>query len=413
MSLPESTLEPVAGYDEPAPAPVHAPGGSAELLKLAGPLIIANSFTTIQFTVDRAFLSQYNPDAMGASMPAAMIFWLGMSLLFGTAGYTSTFVAQYTGAARPQRVGPAVWQGIYVSLAFGTLFWLFWPAAGPMFTAFDHDPKLIPLETTYFQILLAAAAPMGIVAAVSGFFSGRGDSWTVAIINAVGTVVNLVLDYLMIFGHGGFPEMGIAGAGWATVIGSWASALVAVGLFLKPTFQREFAALSGWKPDGALMWRFIKYGFPAGVQWCLEAVSFTFFIILVGKLGTAPANATSMTFTLNMFAFLPMMGMGQAVSVLVGQRLGENRPEFAERSTYLGVKWGLGYMIAIAAVYLLAPAALMWGFRPPPARPRPPNSPPSPRSCPHCLSASRSTASPTPSTWSSPSPCAAPATRGS
>jgi MATE family multidrug resistance protein len=369
MSLPESTLEPVTGKDEPALVVGHAPGGSAELLKLAGPLIIANSFTTIQFTVDRAFLSQYNPDAMGASMPAAMIFWLGMSLLFGTAGYTSTFVAQYTGAARPQRVGPAVWQGIYVSIAFGTLFGFLWPVAVPMFTAFDHDPRLIPLEATYFQTLLAAAVPMGIVAAVSGFFSGRGDSWTVAIINAVGTVVNLVLDYFMIFGYGGFPEMGIAGAGWATVIGSWASALVAVGLFLKPTFQREFASFSGWTPDWALMGRFIKFGFPSGVQWCLEAVSFTFFVILVGKLGKAPANATSLTFTLNMFAFLPMMGMGQAVCVLVGQRLGENRPEYAEKSTYLGAKWGLGYMVVIALMYLLIPAALMAGFRPPAGTP--------------------------------------------
>lgn len=351
----------------PAPSEMttRRPGGSKELLVLAGPLILANSFTTIQFTVDRAFLSQYNPDAMGASMPAAMVFWLGMSLLHGTAGYVSTFVAQYTGAKRPERVGPAVWQGMYISLVFGSLFWLLWPVAPMMFQTFGHDEKLIPLESTYFRTLLAAAAPMGIIAALSGFFSGRGDSWTVMLINAVGTVVNVVLDYFMIFGYGGFPEMGIAGAGWATVLGSWASALTALAIFLRPRFQREFNSLAGWHPERDLLARFIKFGMPAGLQWMLEAVSFTLFVVLVGKINPAAANATSMTFTLNMLAFLPMMGLGQAVAVLVGQRIGEKRTDIGEKTVYTGIAWSLGYMTIIAALYVLIPQTLMMGFRPP------------------------------------------------
>jgi multidrug resistance protein, MATE family len=346
----------------PAPLPISL---GRQLVSLAGPLIIANSFTTIQFTVDRAFLSQYNPDAMGASMPASMVFWLLMSLLHGTAAYSSTFVAQYTGAKMPHRVGPAVWHGIYFSIIAGSLFWLLWPLASPLFVAFNHDEKLIPLEATYFQTLLACGAPMGLVAALSGFFSGRGDSWTVTLINFVGTVVNIGLDYTMIFGKFGCPEMGIAGAGWATAIGSWASAIVAMLIFLKAKFRHDYATNTGWRIELDLVWRYIKYGFPSGMQWMLEALSFTFFVILVGQLGTAPANATSMTFTLNMFAFLPMMGLGQAVSILVGQRLGENRPELAERSTWLGVRWAFLYMIIIAVLYLTIPHFLMAGFRPP------------------------------------------------
>ena len=342
----------------------NSPGGSSELLKLAIPLIIANSFTTIQFTVDRAFLSQYNPDAMGASMQAGMVFWLGMSLLFGTAGYTSTFVAQYTGAGRPHRVGPAVWQGIYISIAFGTLFWLFWPFAQSMFQSFGHDEKLIPLETAYFQSVLAAATPMGIVAAVSGFFSGRGDTWTVTVINALGTAVHIGLDYLLISGRYGCPEMGILGAGWALTIGSWASALLAIAYFLHKRFREEYASHTGWMPERELLGRFVKFGIPSGLQWMLEAVAFTFFMILVGRLGQAATNATTLTFTLNMLTFLPLMGMGQAVSVLVGQRLGENRPEIAERTTYLGVKWGVAYIVVVAGFFIFAPSLLMWGFRP-------------------------------------------------
>jgi multidrug resistance protein, MATE family len=342
----------------------HSAGGSRELLKLALPLILANSFTTIQFTVDRAFLSRYDPDAMGASMPGAMVFWLFQAILFGTAGYTTTFVAQYTGAARLLRVGPAVWQGVWFGVAAGMLFFLLWPFAPQIFALTGHGEKLISLETQYFRSLLPCAVPMAITAAVSGFFSGRGDTWVVLGINALGTVVNAILDYLFIAGRHGCPELGISGAGWATAIGSWASAIMALALFLRPRFEREYATRSGWKLETELFQRLLKFGFPAGLQWALEALAFTFFTVFVGQLGEAAANATSLTFTLNMFAFLPMMGVGQAVSILVGQRLGEDKPDLAERSTHTAAKWAVGYMIFIAGLYLAIPEMLVSGFEP-------------------------------------------------
>jgi multidrug resistance protein, MATE family len=347
----------------PSQPTVHPPGSSREILALAGPLILANSFTTIQFTVDRLFLSWYHPDAMGASMPAAMVFWFVFAFIQGTAGYVSTFVAQYTGANRPRRVGPAVWHGIHFSLITGALFWLLWWPA-PMFFAWSgHEPNMQLLETTYFRTLCAAAMPMAIVAAVSSFFSGRGDSWTVLGINAIGTVVNIALDYLLIFGHFGYPEMGIAGAGWATVAGSWASAILAVAVFFRKKYREEFDSMN-WRPERELSVRLLKFGGPAGMQWALDAIAFTLFTMFVGQLGKAEQNATSLTFTLNLFGFLPMMGMGQAIAILVGQRLGENRPDLAERSTILGMRWAVAYMVIVALIYFFLPHTLMSFFQP-------------------------------------------------
>ncbi len=84
---------------------------------------------------------------------------------------------------------------------------------------------------------------------------------------------------------------------------------------------------------------------------------------LVGRLGEAAAGATTLTVRLNMVAFLPMLGLGQAVSILVGQRLGGDRPDLAERSAYTGLKWVFGYMCGVAAVYLLFPGVLVGVFR--------------------------------------------------
>src|SRR5262249_57790573 len=96
--------------------PTRPAGGSRELLALAAPLIVSQSFMTVQIFVDTILLSWYDPRAMSASLPAVMWFWLPFGLLQVTAGYTSTFVAQYTGAGRPHRVGPAVWQGIHFAV---------------------------------------------------------------------------------------------------------------------------------------------------------------------------------------------------------------------------------------------------------------------------------------------------------
>src|ERR1041384_4505853 len=122
----------VAAPGEFAPADSAAPpatGGSRELLALATPLIVSQSFMTVQVFVDTVLLSWHNTLEMTASFPAVMWFWLPFGLLLVTAGYTSTFVAQYTGARRPHRVGPAVWQGIHFAILAGLLLLLLVPAA--------------------------------------------------------------------------------------------------------------------------------------------------------------------------------------------------------------------------------------------------------------------------------------------
>jgi MATE family multidrug resistance protein len=335
------------------------PGGSRELISLALPLVVSQSFMTAQVFLDTILLSWHDPLEMAASFPAVMWFWLGFGFLQVTAGYVSTFVAQYTGAQRPQRVGPAVWQGIHFAVLAGLAFMLMAPAAPFLISLGEHPASIQPLEVTYLECLSFAALPMLIMAAVNGFFSGRGQTWTVFGIEAFGTCVNAALALVLIFGRFGFPEMGIAGAGWATVVGSWASAIFGLCLFLRRKYRVEFNTLSGWLPERELFGRLMKFGGPAGAQVFLDVLVFHVFTQLVGRLGEASLAATTLTIRLNMVAFLPMMGLGQAICILVGQRLGADRPDIAERSTYTGLKWVFGYMFIVAVAYVAIPNTLV------------------------------------------------------
>jgi MATE family multidrug resistance protein len=337
------------------------PGGTAELLRLAWPLILSNSFWTLQLLLDRVLLSRFSPEAVGAGMAAALLYWTPINLLQSTASYATTFVAQYTGAGQHRRVGPVVWQALHFSLAAGILFMGLAPLAGPLVALGGHSARLQELEATYLSCLAFSGLPLLVTAAASSFFAGRGDSRTVLGINAVGLAVNGLLALLLIFGRPelGVPSLGIAGAGWATVAGSSASAALSVALLLRPRYRAEYATGSGWRPDPALFARLMRFSLPNGLFVALDTLGFALFVQLVGRLGEAALSATSVTFALNLVAILPTLGIGQAVEVLVGQRLGEDRPDVAARSTWAGFRVALGFTALLALAYVLLPGPLI------------------------------------------------------
>src|SRR5262249_39969360 len=250
----------------------------------------------------------------------------------------------------------------HFALVAGLLFLLVWPLAPFLMALGDHTEELQRLETIYLRCLSFAALPMLVMAAVNGFFSGRGQTWTGLAIQGVGTSLEVVLALVLIFGRAGFPELGIAGAGWATVAGSWAAALLALALFLRKKYRTEFGSLAGWKLERELFGRLMKYGGPAGVQVFLDVSVFLLFTLFVGRLGEAEMGATTLAVRLNMVAFLPMFGLGQAICILVGQRLGEDRPEVAQKTTFTGFRWMFGYILIVAVVYLLLPQTLVGIF---------------------------------------------------
>ena len=337
-------------------------GGYHEVLVVAIPLILSTASWSVQHFVDRMFLSWYSPEALAAAMPAGMLSFSVISLFMGTAGYVSTFVAQYYGAKRYHRIGPALWQGIYISV-FGGLFLLcLIPFSDVIFSLIGHDELIQKYEVPYFRILCVGGGFYIGSYVFSGFYSGRGKTWPVMWVNTATTAVNLVLDYALIFGRWGFPELGIRGAAIATVVAGVFSFLFFLILLASADYNERFHTIRGWRPEKELFWRLIRYGLPSGVQFFLEIVGFTAFVLLVGRLGTASLAATNIAFNINTLAFMPMIGCGIAISVLVGQYLGANKPELAQASTYSGFHMAFVYMVSIALAYVSLPDMFVTPF---------------------------------------------------
>jgi multidrug resistance protein, MATE family len=334
-------------------------GGGREVLRVSYPLILSQMSFTFQVFVDRLFLTWYGPEAVAGAVTGLLTTWSVIALFIGTGEFLTTFVAQYHGAGRPRRIGPVVWQGVYFSVLAGVVVAALEPISGPVFRAAGHPPDVVQAEVVYSSILMRGAFPVVLMATLSTFFAGRGETRVVLLVNVATTLADTVLNYFWIFGKGGFPRAGVAGAAWSTVVAQALGALIYLVLILRPAHRRDHATLSGWRPERALWGRLLRYGLPTGLQYSMEVLAFGLFMLIVGRLGTAALAASSIAFNLNMIVFLPMLGLGVGVSSLVGRYLGADRPDLAERCTWSAFWMSLGYFAACGAVYVLAPGVLI------------------------------------------------------
>jgi multidrug resistance protein, MATE family len=177
----------------------------------------------------------------------------------------------------------------------------------------------------------------------------------IMVVDSGAALLNIVLDYAWIFGRWGFPEMGIAGAAWATATSQWARALAYWLLAESPRYREKYQWAAGRRLDLPLMRRLWRYGGPNGLQFLVETAAFTVFVLLVGWLGEKAVAATTLAFNVNSLAFVPILGLGTAVTTMVGQQLGRNRPDLAARATWTSLWMALLYTGVLALAYVLVP----------------------------------------------------------
>lgn len=338
------------------------PAGGREVLQIALPLVISSLSWTVMSFIDRIFLNWVSGAAMAAAFSASLVWFVFLCFPLGVCAYANTFVAQYWGNQQPHKIGGAVWQAVWValtSIAVVPLLIIFAPA---IFSFSGHSPEIQQLETEYFQALSWGSIGMLVSQAGAAFYSGRGRTSVVMWVDTLFAMLNVVLDYCWIFGKFGFPEMGVAGAGYATSLALCLKGLAYILLMLQPQHRLNFSTGSSIGFDRDLMGRLLKYGAPSGLQMLVDVVGFTVFVMLIGRLGSLEHEATSMAFSISTLAFMPIWGFGLAVGILVGQRLGENRPDLAARATHTTLVVSLTYMALISLMYLVIPQFFLFTF---------------------------------------------------
>ncbi|MBD3316205.1 MAG: MATE family efflux transporter [Chitinivibrionales bacterium] len=326
-----------------------------DILKLSGPLILTMSGMMLMQFLDALFLSWHSSDAIAAVVPAGMVAWLVVSALHGTAGYVATLVAQYTGAKKPELTAIVVWQGVYFAVASGLIVGSLSLLAEPLFAWAGHEPSVQAMEVSYFRILCLGASIEVTAVALSGFFAGREDTRTVMLVHLCGFAANAVLNYVLIFGHFGMPRLGITGAALGTVAAHAVVATLFAVLFFTRTNRERFGTWRNRAVHVDMLKRLIRFGMPRGIAWTIEMTAWTAFLFIVGRLGTVELAATNIAWRLNGFAFFPIVGLAQAVGILVGNAQGARAPETSARITWKGLVASELWMVFASLIFVLFP----------------------------------------------------------
>ena len=348
---------------KPTPNTTPPPGGYREMWHIAAPLILSMASYTIMQFCDRVFLSRYSSVTIQAALPAGILAHTLICFFQALTGYAGTFTAHYYGAKDPAQCVRATVQGLWLALASWPLILLLIPAGMWFMALSGHMPDVLAAEKTYFLILMAGGIMVPLNSAVGGYFMGIGRTKVNMVANTLGCSLNIVLNYAMIFGHWGVPEMGIAGAAYATLISGLVTCLIQLVLFFKerPVLAIGFPAVL--KPDAALLLRIIRFGTPSGLQLLMDVGSFAVFIMLTGRMGEMALAASNIAFSINNLAFAPLLGFGLAASTVVGHHQGARNPEAAQRAGYTGLKMGMLYMCVIGATFILFPKGYFELFR--------------------------------------------------
>lgn len=326
-----------------------------ELLMLALPTVAQMaSYTFMQFA-DRWMLAQVGDWEATAAGTAGLTYFCFLGFGFGVIMIVNTLVSQSFGREDYSATGQYLWQGIWFGMAFGLLTMVLYPLAPWIFQLMRHEPRMIGFETEYLRVVTLASCVKLVALAMGQFLLALHRPNIVFFATLVGVGGDLFSSWLLIYGHWGFPQMGVAGSAWGTNIGV-AIELVVLGIYIAvPSFARKHNA-----GDFQFRWpmfrTLLKVGVPAGFQFICDITAWMIFMnVIVATFGTPALSANSFAFSYMHLCFMPAVGVAQAVTSLVGKYIGMGRHDLAARRAHLG--------FVVCAIYMVLAGISLYVYR--------------------------------------------------
>jgi len=323
------------------------------ILGLSLPIIGGMVSQNVLNLVDTAMVGTLGAAALAAVGMASFANFMSQAFITGLATGVQAMAARRLGEGRRSETAMPLNGGLLmaVGLALPWCALLFW-AAPHLFPFLNSDPAVIQEGVPYFRARLLGMAAVGMNFAFRGYWNGVNLSrlylQTLLIMHAC----NIFLNYVLIFGKLGAPELGAMGAGLGTTISTWIGTAVYVVLGLK--HARAAGFLRGL-PDRETFRTMLRLSVPSGIQQFFFAAGFTTLFWIIGRVGTVELAGANVLINVTLVAILPGLGLGLAAASLVGQALGRGEPEDARRWGWDTVKVAVVLMGLLGLPMWLAP----------------------------------------------------------
>ena len=335
---------------------VSAPGTASEpvavepmtqrrVLTLATPIIGENLLQTLVGAVDTFMVARLGAAAVaGVGIGFELVFFL-ISILSAIDIGATVLVSQAIGAGQQERANRLARQAIVWGLLLAV------PVSIGMFVAaptiiglFGAAPDVTAAAATYLQVTAATSIALFLSFVCGAVLRGAGDSRTPLQAAILANVVNVIVAYVLIFGHLGLPALGVAGSALGAATGRSVGAAYMLVMMARGHKAISLSGSWGWRPRLTSARQLLTLGVPAAMEQVLSSGAFMVLVGVVALIGTHALAAQQITFTALSLAFLPAFGFSIAATALVGQSIGARVPADARKASRIALRWAMIWM---------------------------------------------------------------------
>lgn len=329
------------------------------IVLLSIPMILEMAMESLFAIVDTYFVSQVSVESVATVGLTESVLTLIYSLGIGLSAAATAMVSRRVGEGNRKAAAEAGAQTILLAIVVSAMLAI--PGffyAEDILRLMSADEAVVQTGKNFTRIMFACNLPILLLWMLNGIFRGAGDATTAMRALWIANGVNLILDPLLIFGLGPFPELGVTGAAVATTIGRSAGVgyqiwqLFGVGRIIK-------LKLAYFKPHADIMVRLLKLSAGSTGQYLIASASWIFLIYILGQIGKEVVAGYTIAIRIMMVTILPSWGMANAAATLVGQNLGAKKPERAERSVWRAGFFNMIFMGSVSIVYLIIAPVLI------------------------------------------------------
>ena len=327
------------------------------MFRLASPVVLAQVGLMLMGVVDTAMVGRVSPATI-AAVALGHIYWVNLTILgIGILLVLDPVVSQAVGANDREGVARAIQRGVLLALAMSIPTSLLLIPGEFFFGLLRQPAEVTPIAAEFTRWSIGGVVPFYLFVVLRQSLQAMASVKPVVIAIIVGNVVNAVLNWMLIYGHGGLPALGAIGSAISTVISRWL--MLAITLVLG--WPRLHAALRPWRAESwraKPMLRMVRIGLPVGFQQWLEIGVFAFGAVAIGWFGANSLAGHEIALNLAALTFMVPLGISAAAAAMVGRAIGRRDLPAARRDAVAALAVGAGFMSVAAILFLLAPRAL-------------------------------------------------------
>ena len=333
------------------------------LLNMSIPIMISMLVQALYNVVDSIFVAQLSEDALNAVSLAFPIQNLMISVAVGTGVGINALLSKSLGEKRQDRANAAAMNGLFLAAASYVVFMLIGLTCSHLFFSIQTDKQaIVDYGSSYMFIVCVMSMGLFFQITFERILQATGRTLYTMFTQALGAIINIVLDPILIFGLCGLPRMEVAGAALATVLGQIIAAIVSVFINISHNPDVQLS-LKGFRPNGDIISRIYAVGVPSIIMSSISSVmTFGMNLILVGFSSTAVA-VFNVYFKLQSFIFMPVFGLNNGMVPIVAYNYGARRPDRIKHTIKLSVIYAVSIMFIGLLVFQFAPQVMLDLFR--------------------------------------------------